>query len=62
MASNLIGLEFFSTMSNTTLRIIDCYIQDSITFWLCQDIKSDDSNFFIIHNDEVVAELESIEE
>jgi hypothetical protein len=62
MASNLIGLEFFSTTSNTTLRIIDCYVQDSTTFWLCQDIKTNDSNFFIIHNDEVVAELEDIEE
>lgn len=62
MTSNLIGLEFFSTTSNTTLRIIDCYARDSITFWLCQDIKADNSDFFIIHNDEVVAELESIEE
>lgn len=62
MASNLIGLEFFSTASNTTLRIIDCYAQDSTIFWLCQDIKADDSDFFIIHNDEVIAELESIEE
>ena len=62
MTSNLIGLEFFSTSSNTTLRIIDCYTQDSATFWLCQDIKTNDSNFFVIHNDEVVVELESIEE
>lgn len=62
MTNNLIGLEFFSTTSNTTLRIIDCCVQDSAIFWLCQDIKADDSNFFIIHNDEVVAELENIEE
>ena len=62
MENNLIGLEFFSTSSNTTLRIIDCYAQDSTTFWLCQDVKVDDRNFFIIHNDKVVAELEDIEE
>ena len=49
MASNLIDLEFFSTTLNTTLRIIDYYMQDSTTFWLCQDIKVGDSDFFIIH-------------
>ena len=62
MANNLIDLEFFSTTSNTTLRIIDCYMQDSTAFWLCQDIKVGNSDFFIIHNDDVVAELENIEE
>lgn len=61
MISNLIGIEFFSSTSNTTLRIIDYYMQDSTTFWLCQDTKVN-GNFFIIHNDEVVAELDDIEE